>query len=109
MADTIKVNNIFEHIPLQLSEEIFEPIIDTDKIKIERILSKGHSSPKQGWYKQDHDEWVVVLRGSATIECEHAKSLQLDEGSYINIPAGTKHKVIWTHPDVETLWLAVHY
>ena len=29
--------------------------------------SRGQSSPAQGWYDQDHDEWVVVLRGAAVI------------------------------------------
>jgi len=105
----MKVKNIFESIPQDMSEENFESIIDSTSVKIERIISKGHTSPKEGWYKQNKNEWVVVLRGSATLECEHAPPLQFKEGSHINIPAGTKHRVTWTDPDVETLWLAVHY
>ncbi|MEK6765024.1 MAG: phosphoribosylaminoimidazole carboxylase, partial [Planctomycetota bacterium] len=30
-------------------------------------------------------------------------------GDYINIPAHKKHRVEWTDPEGETIWLAVHY
>jgi cupin 2 domain-containing protein len=105
----VKVDNIFDAIPSALAEETFESIIDTESVKIERIVSRGHTSPSEGWHNQDRDEWVVVLRGSATIECEHGQPLHLQDGGYINIPAGTKHRVTWTDPNIETLWLAVHY
>lgn len=101
--------NIFEFISDKSGEEKFESLIESGNIKIERIISNGHTSPKEGWHDQDHDEWVIVLRGAATIECENAKPISLSEGGYINIPAGTKHKVVWTDPEVETVWLAVHY
>jgi cupin 2 domain-containing protein len=101
--------NIFDAIPSVLNEELFESIVATDTVKIERIVSKGHTTPIGRWYNQDRHEWVIVLKGSATIECEHEKPLHLKEGGYLNIPAGTKHKVTWTDPEIETLWLAVHY
>lgn len=101
--------NIFECISDKNGEEKFESLVGST-VKIERIISNGHTaSPKEGWYDQDHDEWVLILRGAATVEFENAKPVSLGEGSYINIPAGTKHKVVWTDPEVETVWLAVHY
>jgi len=105
----MEVGNIFETIPKEMDDEKFESLIESGAVKIERIISKGHTSPKEGWYDQDQDEWVIVLRGPATIMCENAEPINLSEGGYINIPAGTKHKVIWTDPEIETVWLAVHY
>jgi cupin 2 domain-containing protein len=30
-------------------------------------------------------------------------------GDFINIPAHQKHRVEWTEPEEETIWLAIHY
>ena len=30
-------------------------------------------------------------------------------GDYINIPAHRKHRVEWTDPEEDTIWLAIHY
>lgn len=103
------MNNIFELIPDDLSAEIFEQLVTCDRINIERIISRGHTSPKTGWYDQDNNEWVMVLRGEAILSFADASSVTLKAGDYINIPAHKKHKVTWTAPDIETIWLAVHY
>ena len=105
----MKTGNIFESIPKEINEEIFESLIESEKVKIQRIISKGHTSPKEGWYDQDQDEWVIVLQGSATIEFENEEPLSLKIGGYVNIPAGTKHQVTWTDSEIETVWLAVLY
>ena len=34
-------------------------------IRIERIVSRGHTSPPDFWYDQPQAEWVIVLAGSA--------------------------------------------
>lgn len=103
------MDNIFENIPDELNDELFEPFVQNENIKIERIISKGHSSPKEGWLEQDKNEWVIVLKGDAKVLLENKEPLNLIAGSYIVIPAFTKHKVVWTNPDIETVWLAVHY
>ncbi|MCK4834823.1 MAG: cupin domain-containing protein, partial [Gammaproteobacteria bacterium] len=77
--------------------------------KIERIISKGHSSPESGWYDQDKNEWVIVLKGSAVLLFSDDTSVDLKAGDFIDIKAHTKHRVKWTDPDIETVWLAVHY
>ena len=102
-------SNIFNNLPKELKDEIFENIISKDSLKIERIISKGHTSPKSGWYEQESDEWVLVLQGEAVLSFEDKDDVKLSAGDYINIPAHTKHKVSWTQPDSETIWLAVHY
>ena len=82
---------------------------DSEHISIERIISMGHSSPESGWYDQDKDEWVVVLKGKGIISFEDDSEVMMEPGDYLNIPAHQKHKVIWTEPDIETIWLAVLY
>ena len=105
----MKTNNIFEGIPENLDQEIFESLVEKNQVKIQRIISKGHISPSQGWYDQEQDEWVVVLKGAATLSFEKGEDRDLKVGDYIEIPAHTKHRVSWTNPDVETIWLAIHY
>ncbi len=101
--------NIFASIPQEISDEILDLIIENDAVKIERIISKGHTSPESGWYDQETNEWVILLRGEANILIENEGVKSMVPGSYINIPAHQKHKVIWTKENTETIWLAIHY
>lgn len=105
----IRIGNIFESLPEDISDEIFSELVRGDNIKIERIVSEGHASPASGWYDQTEHEWVVVLKGEAKIAFENGNKVHLIAGSHLTIPAHTKHKVTWTTPDTETIWLAVHY
>jgi cupin 2 domain-containing protein len=103
------MNNIFESIPEDLSAEIFESLVESDQIRIERIVSKGHTSPDSGWHDQDNNEWVMILKGEAILTFADESHVTLKEGDYINLPAHKKHKVTWTATDIATVWLAVHY
>lgn len=105
-----EVKNIFKEIPKEIPDEIFQKILSTDKLKIERILSKGHASPKEGWYDQNTNEWVILLKGKAKLTFKERKNpVELTPGDYINIPSHVKHRVEWTDPSQETIWLAIHY
>jgi cupin 2 domain-containing protein len=101
--------NIFQAIPDNLEEEIFQQLVNSEHVRIERIISKGHKSPESGWYDQEKNEWVMVLKGEATLSFESQASVHLHTGDFINIPSHKKHRVDWTDPDGETIWLAVHY
>ncbi len=101
--------NIFKGMPTDLNKEVFETLASSEGFKVERIVSKGHSSPAEGWYDQDQHEWVIVLKGAARIAFEHGADVELHPGDYINIKAHVKHQVAWTAEGVETVWLAVHY
>ncbi|MGD1908717.1 MAG: cupin domain-containing protein [Leptolyngbyaceae cyanobacterium] len=101
--------NVFADLPDDLSEEVFERLAGNDTVTIERIISKGHTTPENDWYDQDRNEWVMVLQGEAVLVFEDDASLRLKAGDYVDIPAHKKHRVAWTDPDRETLWLAVHY
>lgn len=103
------LSNIFESIPGNLDDEVVDLIVQNENATIERIISRGHTSPATGWYDQQKDEWVMVLKGEAIISFENGKAVNLKAGDYINIPAHTKHRVKWTDPNVATVWLAVHY
>ncbi|MBY7957176.1 cupin domain-containing protein [Vibrio fluvialis] len=101
--------NLFETIPAELTNEQFTDLLRHHHVRIERILSKGHTSPESGWYDQDEHEWVLVLQGCGTVEFDNGESTTLNVGDYLNIPAHTRHKVCYTSPDQVTLWLAVFY
>ena len=101
--------NIFESIPKELNEELFEDIIKKDGLKIERIVSFGHTTTEGEWYEQENDEWVILLKGEAILSFEDKDDVKLKAGDYLNISALKKHRVSWTKPNEESIWLAVHY
>ena len=51
----------------------------------------------------------MILQGEAIICVEDDRDYHLEAGSYLNIPAHTRHRVKWTSPETETIWLAIHY
>jgi cupin 2 domain-containing protein len=92
-------------------QEQVETLLETDALRIERIASYGQPSPKGFWYDQPNQEWVVLLKGTATLrfsdDAEKRKRvIDLKAGDYLLIPAHLKHRVERTSPDA--LWLAVH-
>ena len=103
------MGNIFSSMPQNTDNEIFEVLVKCKNIRIERIISKGHASPDDGWYDQIENEWVIVLDGSGLIVFDNGVEIVLKKGDYLNIPAHSKHKVAWTDPNNVTVWLAVFY
>ncbi|WP_372738396.1 cupin domain-containing protein [Neptunomonas sp.] len=101
--------NIFSNIPSELPNEIFEDIIITEKLRVERIVSKGQTSPNAGWYDQGENEWVIVLSGYGVIEYKNGVKVTLRQGDYLHIKAHEKHRVIETSSDEITVWLAIFY
>jgi len=105
----LQPENIFKSIPGDLSNEVFDLLAQSSTVKIERIISRGHSSPETGWFDQGKNEWIILMKGEAIICFEDMKEINLKTGDYINIPAHEKHKVKWTAPGTETVWLAIFY
>ena len=101
--------NIFADIPHQLAEELIESLGEHNNVRIERIISRGHTSPESGWYDQDQNEWVIVLQGEAELSFADGTVQHMKTGDYINIEAHQKHRVAWTAPETATIWLAIHY
>jgi len=93
-----------------LQEESIEVLLETKAVRIERIVSKGHASPQGFWYDQDKDEFVMLLEGGAGILFEAKAELKIMKpGDYLHIPAHARHRVEWTDPLKETVWMAVFY
>jgi cupin 2 domain-containing protein len=103
------MKNLLHNIPDELPGELFETLARGTGIRIERIVSKGHTTPESAWYDQDDNEWVLVLKGAARLAFEDGSAASLGEGDCLEIPAHLKHRVAWTDPARETIWLAVHY
>ena len=101
--------NIFSKVGEKLVDEAIETLLQTDAIKLERIISKGHASPKDFWYDQDQNEWVCLLQGSAILEFKEDKKIHLKTGDYLTIFAHEKHRIHWIDPTCETIWLALFY
>jgi len=107
---TMSSGNVFGPVPEPLTEEHTEMLAGAGSVRIERIVSRGHASPSGFWYDQDHEEWVMILGGAARLMFEGAEEpVDLVPGDWLDIPAHKRHRVEWTDPDRETVWLAVHY
>ena len=100
--------NLFAEVPVALPEEWIETLLDGPNVRIERIVSTGHTSPSGFWYDQTESEWVVVLRGEATLEFEDETRI-LKPGDYVFIPPHRKHRVQSTSTAEPTVWLAVFF
>jgi cupin 2 domain-containing protein len=106
----MKPANLLSNVPQPTGDEFFETLVQHPNIKIERIVSHGYSSPKGFWYDQDMNEWVLLLKGRAILIFEgEATQVGLIAGSYMEIPAHKKHRVEWTDPSEDTVWLALYY
>jgi len=104
------VQNMYADVPGTLPEERFDELIRGGPFRLERIISTGHVTPAGQWYDQEHDEWVVVLRGAARLRFEHeAELVSLRPGDSVLIPAHRRHRVEWTDPREPTVWLALHF
>lgn len=100
--------NLFASIPAELPEEMSQILLDQCCAHIERIVSRGQSSPRGFWYDQSEHEWVALLTGSAGLEVEGEQVIRsLRPGDFIYLPAHLRHRVAWTDPDAETVWLAI--
>jgi len=106
----VKHGNLFSNIPDSGPDEVFETLLRTGDVNLERIISSRHATPSGQWCDQDTNEWVILLAGSAGIifKGEEAASI-LRPGDYLHIPAHCRHRVEWTDPDQKTVWLALHY
>ena len=91
-----------------MATEVFETLQTSSQVKIERIVSLGHSSPEGFWYDQSEQEWLVILRGAAILQFED-RMLELAVGDFVHVAAHQKHRVAWTTPEEPTIWLAIYY
>ena len=106
----MKIKNIFNDIPVEIPDEITDTLISSEKIKIERIISKGQRSAENFWYDQEEGEWVILLKGKAKLKFyDQSELVELSPWDYLNIPAHRKHRVEWTSPEESCVWITVYY
>lgn len=104
------LDNLFDAVPARLPVEQIDVLVSAPGVRVERIVSQGHTTPPGEWLDQDTHEWVVVLRGRARLRVEgEAEARDLQPGDHIVLPAHVRHRVDWTDPAMPTVWLAVHY
>lgn len=102
------MENLFDRIPAELPEELFETLVRTEAVHIERIVSRGHATPEGEWHDQEHNEWVLLVQGAAQLVFDDGRGVAMGPGDWLEIPARCRHRVAWTDPGQETVWLAVH-
>lgn len=102
--------NLFSDIVCGDGGERFDALLSRPGLRIERIVSAGQASPPGFWYDQPAGEWVVLLAGEARLRIEgEAQARTLAPGDWIHLPPHCRHRVEWTAPGRQTIWLAVHY
>ena len=103
------MSNLFDDLPATLPNELVTILAQNQHIRIERIVSIGHTSPEGFWYDQVEHEWVVVLKGEARLAFEDGETVQMKPGDYVLIPAHRRHRIEWTIQNEPTVWLAMFY
>src|SRR5215207_8727846 len=99
--------NLFADLPADLPAELTHTLAAGPGVRVERIVSRGHSSPPGFWYDQDEHELVILIQGHARVAIEGEGELDLSPGDWLDLPAHSKHRVTFTDPHVDTIWLAV--
>jgi cupin 2 domain-containing protein len=97
------VDSIFSSSSAAHHAERFDVLAEIKNVTIERIVSSGTQPPAS--YLQEHDEWVVLLRGEAELTVGGERVL-LRAGESLHLPASVPHEVLKTSE--QALWLAVH-
>jgi len=95
--------NILNNIKIPKKNEEFKLLLEHKNIKIMRIVSSHKLQPQE--YIQDEDEWVLILKGRATLIVE-SKKIKLSKGDTLFIPAKSRHKIKKVKKG--TVWLAIH-
>ena len=101
--------NLLDHRPTRADGEIFTEVLLHEGVRIERIVSTGQFTPADKPYRQGHDEWVLLLAGSAGLRIEGQGERNLRPGDHVLVPAHRAHWVTWTAKDQPTIWLAIHF
>lgn len=107
-ADIVTLANLRSDLPADLPDELFTTLVERPGVRIERIVSHGHTTPPDAPYDQPSDEWVLLVQGAARLWIEGQGEIGLGPGDHLLIPAHRRHRVTWTTPDAPTIWLAVH-
>lgn len=98
--------NIYKMPGLPINDEVITVLEQNEHIRIERIISTGQQSE---WYDQEETEFVILLEGRAELVFEENRTVSLEKGDTLLIPAHQKHRVSYTSSEPPCLWLCVFY
>ena len=103
------MDNLYDTTQIDTKKgELFETLLETGDLRIERIVTLTPYSGPGEWYDQEDDEWVVLLKGNAILEFESGEKTTMQPGDHIFIPSHKVHRVSWSSPGEVCIWLAVH-
>jgi cupin 2 domain-containing protein len=102
-----RVANLFQAPAAGPPGEQLIALLQAPQLRLEQIISRGQSTADGCWYDQADPEWVLLVRGAATLQFEAGAGLKLKAGDFLLIPAHMKHRVECCSDDA--LWLALHY
>ena len=86
--------------------ESFVELARAGGARVERIASRAVTDGD--WYEQAWPEFVLLVAGGAALAFAYGTTRELKPGDWALLPAQCRHRVAWTDPAGETLWLAVH-
>lgn len=86
--------------------ETFTELLRAGGARVERIASRAVQDGD--WYEQDWPEFVLLVAGAARLVFADGSEHRLAPGDWAHLPAFCRHRVAWTDPAAETIWLAVH-
>lgn len=98
--------NLYEYNGKDLTAEVVDIVYEDSTIRVERIVSMGHTTPDDFIYDQCDNELVCVIEGEAELLlCDSNKRIFLQEGDTYMICAGVRHKVTYTSSPC--IWLCI--
>jgi cupin 2 domain-containing protein len=97
---------LHEGAALEQGAESFVELARAGGARVERIASRAVTDGE--WYEQAWPEFVLLVAGSAKLEFADGSRREMKPGDWALLPALCRHRVAWTDPAGETLWLAVH-
>lgn len=77
-------SNLFAEIPTELPQELIQTLLSSPTFRIERIVSKGHTS--EVWYDQEENKRVLLVASAARIQFDD-NTVELKPGDFVNSPA----------------------
>ena len=98
--------NIFDLPATPIVEELTTILAGRGNARVERIVSAGQVS---GWYDQADTEFVVLLEGSATLEYDGGRIVNLKRGDTLTIEPHERHRVSYTSDNPPCIWLCVFF
>ena len=97
------IGNLFKDPTHSPDGERFDTLLEHKNLVIERIVSPASTTRAE--YLQPQDEWVVLLKGEATMTVG-GEIVELTSGDYAFLPARVPHTV--ERVSEGAVWLAVH-